>query len=248
MSDRELTPEEIAAQVAKDKAEAEQSVAEADRIRAEVEKTKAETEEAKAKASVASCMAEKARFDLEVSKEKHQRYLSSDERDKVYRFLSPVNSQSVKDCIDSLTYWHRTDPECNITMVLSSPGGEVMSGMALYDFMKYLSSKGHHITTICSGYAASMAGIILQAGDTRVCGKESYILIHEVSAGAIGKIGEMEDEVNFVKKICERVMGIFIDRSGGKLTKRVLKKNWTRKDWWLASDEALRLGVVDEIR
>jgi ATP-dependent protease ClpP protease subunit len=77
-------------------------------------------------------------------------------------------------------------------------------------------------------------------------GHESYILIHEVSFGAGGKIGEVEDEVAFVKKIQSRVLDIFASRS--KLSKATIARKWRRKDWWLDSTEALKAGFVDELR
>ena len=96
--------------------------------------------------------------------------------------------------------------------------------------------------------AASMAGILLQAGDVRVCGPESYILIHEVSSGAVGKVGELEDEIEFVKLIQSRVLDLFVSRSGGKVTKAKLQAMYRRKDFWLDSTKALKLGIIDEIR
>jgi ATP-dependent protease ClpP protease subunit len=101
---------------------------------------------------------------------------------------------------------------------------------------------------VCRGYAASMGGILLQAGDVRVCGPESYILIHEISSGAVGKIGDLEDEVEFVKMIQKRVNDIFVARSGGKVTATKLRNMYRRKDFWLDSTKALALGIVDEIR
>jgi ATP-dependent protease ClpP protease subunit len=94
--------------------------------------------------------------------------------------------------------------------------------------------------------AASMAGILLQAGDTRVMAKESWLMIHEASFGASGKIGDVEDTVEWVKMVQERILSIFSERSG--LTKAFLKKNWQRKNWWISSDYALKLNLIDEVR
>lgn len=120
--------------------------------------------------------------------------------------------------------------------------------MALYDYLRELSVKGHRITTSTRGYAASMAAILLQAGDRRVMGHEAWLLIHEVSMAASGKIGELEDTAEWGKKICQRVADIFIDRSGGKLDRDYFISHWSRRDWWIDADEGLRLGLVDEIR
>jgi ATP-dependent protease ClpP protease subunit len=122
--------------------------------------------------------------------------------------------------------------------------------MHLFDALTSYSKRGggtHEITMIVRGYAASMAAILLQSVDVRVIGPESYLLVHEISAGAIGKIGEMKDDMKWYERVCERIATIFVQRSGGKVTKAKFKANWTRKDWWLDSDEALRLGFVDKI-
>ncbi len=95
------------------------------------------------------------------------------------------------------------------------------------------------------GMAASMGGILLQAGDKRVIGSESVLLVHEISFGAGGKIGEVEDEVAFAKMLTQRVLKIFANRT--KMTARQIDAKWKRKDWWMDSDEALKLGFVDEI-
>ena len=85
-------------------------------------------------------------------------------------------------------------------------------------------------------------------GDVRVMGRESYLMIHEISAGAGGKIGEINDAVKFYERVCERVVDIFVSRSGGKCSRAQFKKNWNRADWWIDSAEALRWGFVDAVR
>jgi ATP-dependent protease ClpP protease subunit len=87
----------------------------------------------------------------------------------------------------------------------------------------------------------------LQTGDTRWIGAQSYLMIHEISAGTGGKIGDMKDDVDFYDRICDRVVDIFVSRSG-KITKAAFKKKWQRTDWRLLADESLKLGFVDEIR
>jgi ATP-dependent Clp endopeptidase proteolytic subunit ClpP len=189
----------------------------------------------------------------EIAARNEERYeqslLAGDHYHRTYVYNGPIASSGVQQAMAKLAEWHRTankeTPE-PIEIVFNSPGGSVIDGMALFDYIQVLRRAGHQITTTCYGMAASMAGILLQAGDVRVMGKESYLLIHEIAFGAGGKIGEIEDEVAFAKKIQGRIVKIFADRSD--LTAAQIKKNWTRKDWWLDSDEALRLKLVDEVR
>jgi len=163
----------------------------------------------------------------------------------VYQFEGAVQASSVKSCIATLTTWTRLDPECAITIIFNSPGGSVIDGFALWDFLATLKREGHHLTTICRGMAASMAGILLQAGDKRVIGSESVLLVHEISFGAGGKIGEVEDEVAFAKMLTQRVLKIFAAKTN--LTEAQINAKWKRRDWWMDSDEALKLGFADEI-
>jgi ATP-dependent protease ClpP protease subunit len=224
-----------------------------------------------------------------------------------YAYNEPVTARSVTECIDQLIEWQRLAPvdangkvePMTVTIVFDSPGGSVIDGLHLYDFIQELKTQGHTIITKTLGMAASMAGILLQAGSKRVMGSEAYVLIHEVSFMAGGPIGVVEDEVEFVKMIQARVLDIFARKAaraleGTKRTgesetayqkrlderfderrdffehgKRVESKinvkatstrkatqrtqvtregGWSRKDWWLNSDQALEAGFVDEVQ
>ena len=238
---RPLTPEELA----KVAAEAEVARAEARKLAVEAERLEAERRKLAAEALAAEAEAEARRLKLEHERYSHAVTLAADERHRVYHFDSPVGASSAKSCMTTLTTWHRIDPQCEMTIVFSSPGGEIFAGMALYDHISQLKRAGHRITTVARGYAASMAGILLQAGDERVMGPEAYLLIHEAAFGAAGKIGEVEDTVELVKKIQSRILDIFAARS--RMSKAQIQRRWRRKDWWLDSSEALRLGFVDRI-
>ena len=209
------------------------------RYQAQTAKFQAEAREAAARAEAEEIVAAKARRDDEEE-------LAKDKYHHLYSFSRQVDDSSVASCIERLSYWSRTGPECNIEIVFNSPGGGVIAGLALFDFIQELRRRGPHITTHALGHAASMAGILLQAGDERIMGRESWILIHEVSFAAIGKIVEIEDHTKWVKKIQKRILAIFAERS--TLTIRQIERRWKRQDWWLDSDECLRLGLVDNVR
>ena len=171
---------------------------------------------------------------------------ASDERNFLYRFNDKVSKDTVRHCMETLTEWHRLDSECAIEIIFSSPGGSIIDGFELFDFLQDLRNKGHHLTTGTLGYAASMAGVLLQAGDIRWVGQQAWIMIHRAAFGAWGKTYEIEDEVKFIQRIEERILAIFTSRSN--LTKNKIKRNWDRKDWWISADEALTMNLVDEIR
>ena len=215
-------------------------------IDAEIAKVEAETIQIVAETRKAQAEAGVAEIEFQREYNKRQKELSTDEENKLYRFSRDVNESSVAGCMKRLSEWSRRDLKCDIEIVFSSPGGSIIDGFELFDFIQDLRSKGHKITTGSLGMAASMAGVLLQAGDVRWIGHQSWMMIHRAAFGAIGKTYEIEDEVRLVKRIEERILDIFTSRS--KLTKRKIKRNWDRKDWWIDADECQELGLVDEIR
>jgi ATP-dependent Clp endopeptidase proteolytic subunit ClpP len=183
----------------------------------------------------------------------------------VYRFSDEVMPEAVEACISTLTVWDRLHPGEPFEIVFNSPGGSVIDGFDLFDFIQEMKRKGHYVTTAARGWAASMGGILLQAGDKRVMGREAYMLIHEISSGYRGKTSEIEDEVQFVKKMQKRVLDIFERRSAQAMENGTAEiaitahqiengddtlefPGWKRRDRWLDSEECLKFGLVDELR
>lgn len=220
---------------------------------AEAEKAKAEA--AKADAEARKLVAEAARVESDLSIALiNQRKAERAEREELtgnryfhlYHFMAAVSESSVKTCMEQLNIWRRLEPGCPIEIIFTSPGGSVIDGMVLYDYLQVLRRDGHEITTGALGMAASMAGILLQAGDVRWMGHEAWVLLHEGSFGAVGTVAQVEDTVEWVKKIQKRILDIFASRA--KVSKSFIQGRWRRKDWWLGSDECLKYGFVDEIR
>lgn len=208
---------------------------------AEIRKIEAETKQIE-------LQIERTKQDNETAKEDLRKELAADSENNLYRFGGEITSLTVKECIVQLSEWHRLKPKSDIEIVFSSQGGEVIEGFELFDFIQQLRNSGHKITTGALGMAASMAGILLQAGDVRWIGHQSWLMIHRTSVDFSGgsKIFEIDDEVKFVKRIEERDLDIFTSRS--KLTKNQIKKLWDRKDWWINAEECLELKLVDEIK
>lgn len=231
------------AEIAKLEAETAAAVLQGQKFGAEAAYSAALARKVTADATMAEVnMREKNRLETSV--------LAQDYFHRVYTFNGGVNGQSAGQIISQLSEWHRIDEKDGtprpIEIIINSPGGSVIDGMAVFDFIKYLRREGHHVTTTTLGMAASMGGILLQAGDKRIMGKEAYVLIHEIAFGAGGKLQEVEDEVAFGKKIQARILKILAERSS--LSVKQIQTRWSRRDWWLDSDDALALGFVDEIR
>lgn len=221
------------------------------KIRAEAAAAEALARKTHAEAEAAEHAAAEARIKRHKAEEEEARRCQSDDHHRVYRFSDQVSSKSADSCIAKLREWHRLDPDCDMEIIFNSPGGSVVAGMALFDEIKRLSLRGggtHKVTAGVAGFAASMAGILVQSADVRWIGAESFFMIHEVSAQTGGKIGDMQDDVKFYEAVCDRVVKIFVERSAGKITKASFVSKWRRQDWWLLSSEALRFGFVDETR
>lgn len=212
----------------------------------EMQTARAELRSAEAAAIQAEAEATSAKLESEHQARTWKKVLATDEYSHILRFTGPLEESSVGDAILRLSIWSRLEPGCDITVIFCSPGGEAIPGMALFDFLLELRAKGHSVTTVASGYAASMAGILLQAGTHRVMGREAYLLIHEVQGAVLGSYGELTDRMVWLDKLQDRILDIFAERS--TVSKDTIRERWGRKDWWLDSKEALELGFVDEVR
>jgi len=236
----------------KEEAEALKLEAEAAWRRAQAAREKIEARRVKAEAATAELVLFEKQIESQRLQTKRLNEMVSDDEQHVYRFAGVVDGASVAVCMATLERWARVDvllgrEPCDIEVIFTSPGGNALNGFALFDFLRKLSAQGHKIITTDLGFAASMAGILVQAGDVRRIGCESYLHIHEISTGAIGKLSEIEDEVDFAKKMTERVVKIYVDRARGKITEKKLRELFERREAWFNSDEALKYGLVDEL-
>jgi ATP-dependent Clp endopeptidase proteolytic subunit ClpP len=230
-------------------AEAERAAAEAENWRAQTSKLAIKVEEARADSRTAEARADMMGLELRKQLHSDRAWQANDIFNHRYTFDTQVNLNTVNTCLDVLKFWEKNDDTPGeIEFVIVSPGGDIYAGLYLFDYIQTMRRKGWKFTTIAYGIAASMGGILLQAGDVRAMAAESLLLIHEASTWTAGKPGEIEDDMERIKKWQERIVDLFVKRSGGKITATKFKAGWKRKDWWLTSDEALALGLIDEIR
>lgn len=151
--------------------------------------------------------------------------------------------------IGALIHWERRDPGEPISVLLNSPGGSMTHGLAIYDTIQRLRRKGHTVTTHGSGMVASMAAVLLQAGDTRILDQRAKLLIHEGSQTFSQNISisaaEMEDHQFLTKMLRNDVLSILAERA--TLTREELEEKWKRRDWYLDAEEALEYGFIDRV-
>lgn len=242
---------------AREEAEVAKILLEAEKLKADIESVKIEQRLKEAEARKATALATEAEHDAEMRKirlEENKRGEALVAVTDFYKFVhvfdQPVSRISVNNCLNTLNAWHRLHPNSEWEIVMDSPGGDVVSGMHLFDEIAGHSKRGggtHEITMTVRGYAASMAGILLQAVDHRVMGKRASLLIHPISSWAEGSLGAIEDRVKWLNMLSSQVKDLFVERSEGKITAERFEDGWSRKDWWLSSSESLELGFCDRI-
>ncbi|WP_445954709.1 ClpP family protease [Yeosuana sp.] len=153
-----------------------------------------------------------------------------------------VDDKSAKHVIDRLMYLDALETK-DIHLYVNSPGGYVTSGFAIYDCMKSLKSD---VSTICTGYAASMGSIILSAGKKgkRFIQPHARVMIHQPSGGAQGPASDIEITAKEIIKTKELSAKILADNCGQSFEK--IMKDFNR-DHWMSAEESVAYGIVDKI-
>lgn len=171
--------------------------------------------------------------------------LATDLEQRTFLFYDGVEKETCKSAMKELSILSRRFPGQPLTIIINSPGGYILDGLALYDHIRALSAAGHHVTTISRGMAASMGGILLQAGDTRIVGPSSELLIHESAGGEIGKVNVREDGLVQSQKMWSKLSDILATRSS--MSAEEIRERAFKFDWWLTAEEAVELGFADAI-
>jgi ATP-dependent Clp endopeptidase proteolytic subunit ClpP len=171
---------------------------------------------------------------------------ASSDAARLLTFYGEVSPGMVLDAMTELGRWARRDPAEPIRLIFNSPGGTLWDGLALFDYIIELRTLGHIVETVALGRAASMGGILLQAGTERIMGANAWMLIHEVSAGTYGTTAEMAEDLAFTQVLQDRCAELLAARSS--MTVAQIKRKWKKKDWWLSAEQALELGFIDTVR
>ena len=115
-----------------------------------------------------------------------------------------------------LLFLEADDPNKDIHLYINSPGGVVTSGMAIYDTMKFIKAP---VSTLCLGQAASMAAVLLAAGEKgkRFSLPHARVLIHQPSGGAQGQATDIEIHAREILRMREELNQILADHTGQSL-------------------------------
>lgn len=142
-----------------------------------------------------------------------------------------------------LLYLDSSDPGKDISIYINSPGGSVYAGLGIYDTMQYISSD---VKTICTGMAASMAAVLLVAGEKgkRFALNHSRVMIHQPMGGAQGQASDIEITAREIQKLKKELYTIISNHSG--VTFEKVEKDSDR-DYWMTSAEAKAYGMIDDV-
>lgn len=153
-----------------------------------------------------------------------------------------VDDDSAKHVIDRLMYLDSLGTN-DIHLYINSPGGYVTSGFAIYDCIKSLKSD---VSTICTGFAASMGSIILSAGTKgkRFIQPHARVMIHQPSGGARGQASDIEITAKEIIKTKELSAEILANNCGQSFEKIIKDFN---RDHWMGAEESVAYGIVDSI-
>lgn len=164
-------------------------------------------------------------------------------KDRIIFLGTPVESQMANLMIAQLLFLEHDDPEADIHLYINSPGGEVYSGLAIYDTMRMVRPD---IRTYCVGMAASMAAVLLAAGTPgkRFALPNSRIMIHQGSSGFRGAIPDIEVQAKETFSVINTLTQIMADHTGQPFDK---VKADTQRDYYMNGEEASEYGLVDRV-
>lgn len=161
-----------------------------------------------------------------------------------------INDYMSASIVAQLLWLESDTPDKPITMYINSPGGSVTSGMAIYDTMTYIKSP---VSTVCVGGAASMAAILLAGGEAgkRYALPHSSIMVHQPLGGTHGQASDILIYANQIQRIREqsnKIMQHHLNLAKGADKYSLEQINdMMERDKYLSVDEALEVGVIDEI-
>ena len=145
--------------------------------------------------------------------------------------------------IAQLLFLESDEPDQDIYLYINSPGGQVSSGMAIYDTMQYIKPD---VQTICIGQAASMGAFLLSGGKKgkRSALPNARIMIHQPLGGAQGQASDIEIAAKEVLRLKDQLTKIIAKHTGQKESKVTKDSD---RDIWMNAAQAKKYGLIDDI-
>jgi len=164
-------------------------------------------------------------------------------KDRIIFIGTPIDDHVANLIIAQLLFLEAEDPDKDIHLYLNSPGGLVTAGLAIYDTMQYVKPK---ISTLCMGQAASMAAVLLAAGEPgkRFALPHSRILIHQLMGGVQGQATDIAIHSREILRMKDEINRIIAHHSGHPLEK--IEKD-SERDFFMDGNQAKEYGLIDEV-
>ncbi|MDE6496037.1 MAG: ATP-dependent Clp endopeptidase proteolytic subunit ClpP [Duncaniella sp.] len=163
--------------------------------------------------------------------------------DRIIFLSTDVNEYTATVVQGQLLYLDSVDPGKDISIYINSPGGSVIAGLGLYDTMQHIKSD---VSTICIGMAASMAAVLLVAGEKgkRLALPHSRVMIHQPLGGVQGQASDIEITAREILRYKAELYKIISDHSGVPVER--IERDADR-DYWMTADVAKEYGMIDDI-
>lgn len=164
-------------------------------------------------------------------------------KERVIFLVGEVNDATANLIVAQMLFLESENPDKDIHLYINSPGGSVTAGLAIYDTMQFIKPD---VTTLCTGFAASMGAFLLSAGTKgkRNALPNSRVMIHQVSGGFRGQASDIEihaKETLFLKRRLNEIMSL---HTGQPI--EVIERD-TDRDNFLSAEEAQKYGIIDRV-
>ena len=163
--------------------------------------------------------------------------------DRIIFLGTEISDYTANTIQAQLLYLDSVDSSKEISIYLNSPGGSVTAGLGIYDTMQFISSP---VATICTGMAASMAAVLLVAGQEgkRSALPHSRVMIHQPLGGVQGQASDIEITAREIQKMKKELYTIISDHSHTPFDKVWADSD---RDYWMTAQEAKEYGMIDQI-
>jgi ATP-dependent Clp protease protease subunit len=164
-------------------------------------------------------------------------------KDRIVFLGTEVNDDVANIIIAQFLFLESEDPDKEIMLYITSPGGVVTSGLAIFDTMQYVRCP---VSTTCLGMAASMAAVLLTAGNKgrRLALPNSRIMIHQPLGGARGQATDIEIQAREIRHMKDVITQILVDATG-KSKDQIVKD--IDRDFYLSGAQAKEYGLIDDV-
>ena len=163
--------------------------------------------------------------------------------DRIIFLGTEISDYTANTIQAQLLYLDSVDSSKEISIYLNSPGGSVTADLGIYDTMQFISSP---VATICTGMAASMAAVLLVAGQEgkRSALPHSRVMIHQPLGGVQGQASDIEITAREIQKMKKELYTIISDHSHTPFDKVWADSD---RDYWMTAQEAKEYGMIDQV-